>query len=410
MDGSSIFNNTMLVNGLIQSNGYPIFSYVYSAGNNLPAFIFDKPSQYFTGIGSHGAADEIFFGAVDTSTYNWVDDYTQKWYFNGQVQAPLGFTTDNTCRLLVMGYNELDIYTNYTGNSDFWINYRTPSGSVKRDTIIIGDGEAGRGWITACAHIVSGNDGTNYMGLSRDGGGVRAAGLWDYLAGCWALVSNGSYTQLQENIYINKELMVGGDGGKGHIRLTNGSKSVLLRFDGENFWILGSDYATFGDNWKEYDIGHPLYLSLSDGSLHASKLYGAVWNDYAEYRKAESIEPGRCVIEQASKEMKLSTERLQPGAEIISDTFGFAIGETNECKTPIAATGRVLAYPYEDRDSYPLGAAVCSGPNGTVSLMTREEIKEYPERIIGTVSEIPDYEEWGTGKVKVDGRIWIRIR
>ena len=81
---------------------------------------------------------------------------------------------------------------------------------------------------------------------------------------------------------------------------------------------------------------------------------------------------------------------LQPGAEVISDTFGFAIGETDEYKTPIAAAGRVLAYPNEDRYSYPLGCAVCSGPNGTVSQMTREEIREYPERIIGTVSEIPD--------------------
>lgn len=139
-------------------------------------------------------------------------------------------------------------------------------------------------------------------------------------------------------------------------------------------------------------------------------LYGAAWNDYAEYRNAELVEPGRVVIEHESGEMKLSTERLQPGAEVISDTFGFAIGETEECKTPIATTGRVLAYPNEDKDSYSLGAAVCSGPNGTVSLMTREEIREYPERIIGTVSEIPKYEEWGTGKVKVNGRIWIRIK
>jgi hypothetical protein len=70
-----------------------------------------------------------------------------------------------------------------------------------------------------------------------------------------------------------------------------------------------------------------------------------------------------------------------------------------------------LAYPAEDRYSYPLGAAVCSGPNGTVSLMTREEIKEYPERIIGTVSEIPEYDEWGTEqKIKVNNRIWIRIK
>ena len=152
------------------------------------------------------------------------------------------------------------------------------------------------------------------------------------------------------------------------------------------------------------------YNQTGLGTFQAGAVWGAVWNDYAEFRKAESIEPGRCVIEHSSAEMKLSTERLQPGAEIISDTFGFAIGETDECKTPIASSGRVLAYPYEDRNSYPLGAAVCSGPNGTISLMTREEIKEYPERIIGTVSEIPNYEEWGTGKVKVNGRIWIRIR
>ena len=101
---------------------------------------------------------------------------------------------------------------------------------------------------------------------------------------------------------------------------------------------------------------------------------------------------------------------MQPGAEVVSDTFGFAIGETNECKTPIAVSGRVLVYPYEDRNSYQPGDAVCSGPNGTVSKMSREEIKEYPERIIGTVSEIPDYEVWGQSGIKVYNRIWIRLR
>jgi hypothetical protein len=29
--------------------------------------------------------------------------------------------------------------------------------------------------------------------------------------------------------------------------------------------------------------------------------------------------------------------------------------------------------------------------------MTREEIREYPERIIGTVSEIPNYDIWHAG-------------
>ena len=146
------------------------------------------------------------------------------------------------------------------------------------------------------------------------------------------------------------------------------------------------------------------------GAIYGTKVYNAVWNDYAEFRKAETVEPGRVVIEDISGEMKISTERLQAGASIVSDTFGSAMGETNECKTPLAVAGRALAYTYEDRNSYPLGAAVCTGPNGTVSLMTREEIMMYPDRIVGTVSEIPNYETWGTGNVEVNGRIWIKVR
>ena len=42
--------------------------------------------------------------------------------------------------------------------------------------------------------------------------------------------------------------------------------------------------------------------------------------------------------------------------------------------------------------------------------MTDEEEEKYSGRIIGTISEIPDYEIWGTGKVQVNGRVWIRIR
>jgi hypothetical protein len=48
--------------------------------------------------------------------------------------------------------------------------------------------------------------------------------------------------------------------------------------------------------------------------------------------------------------------------------------------------------------------------------MTREEVKEYPDRIVGTVSCVPDYDEWGGGDnadrpaVNVDNRIWIKIK
>jgi len=111
-----------------------------------------------------------------------------------------------------------------------------------------------------------------------------------------------------------------------------------------------------------------------------------------------------------------TTQRLMPGCKFVSDTYGALMGETKEAKTPIAVSGRVLAYPYRNRNDYPLGAAVCSAPNGTVDIMTREEIMTYPERIVGTVSEIPDYEIWHGGDkecpsdIQVNDRIWIYVR
>lgn len=146
-------------------------------------------------------------------------------------------------------------------------------------------------------------------------------------------------------------------------------------------------------------------------------LFGAAWNDYAEFRKDnqdEIQEPGRCVYELGNGVLALTTERLQRGCEIISDTFGFAIGqdESNNCNTPIAVSGRVLAYVYEGKDfaKNHIGWPVCSGPNGTVSIMTEEEEEKYSSRIIGTISEVPDYKFWGTKSVEVKERVWIRIK
>ena len=154
----------------------------------------------------------------------------------------------------------------------------------------------------------------------------------------------------------------------------------------------------------------------SGENIYGVKVYNAVWNDYAEYRKADTLEPGYCVTETISGTMTKSTARLQPGCKIISDTFGTCMGRTSEAQTPIAVAGRVLVYPYRNRYEYELGAAVCSAPDGKVDIMTREEVMMYPERIVGTVSEIPNYEEWNGGalespeKIKVNGRIWIYIK
>lgn len=186
----------------------------------------------------------------------------------------------------------------------------------------------------------------------------------------------------------------------------------------------GSDWGIVIEKNKAYDYGMAIRCKSNGthgldvtGRITGTTVYGAVWNDYAECRKvAAEIGPGRVVYETNSKVMRLTNMRLQPSCRIVSDTYGMCIGETEEAKTPIAVTGRVLVYPYRSRSEYQLGAAVCSAPNGTVDIMTREEIMTYPERIIGTVSEIPDYEIWHAGErdgnheIKVNGRIWIYVR
>lgn len=147
-----------------------------------------------------------------------------------------------------------------------------------------------------------------------------------------------------------------------------------------------------------------------DGNLSANKVFNAVFNDYAECRTTIDLSPGHVVVDNDDGTLSCSSKRLQPGAQVISDTFGHSMGETEFAKTHIAVAGRVLAYTYQPRENYHAGMAVCSAPNGTIDIMTREEIKEYPDCIIGIVSEIPNYEYWGTDNIKVDNRIWIKVK
>lgn len=90
-------------------------------------------------------------------------------------------------------------------------------------------------------------------------------------------------------------------------------------------------------------------------------------------------------------------------------------------KTPLGVSGRVLVYPYQDRNNYHVGDCLCAAPGGTADIMTREEVIKYPDRIIGIVDEIPDYEVWNASlsltseaksetNIQVNGRIWIYVR
>lgn len=289
------------------------------------------------------------------------------------------------------------------------------------------------------------NGSTGYISLSRDDNGAQLYGLWDCIKQQWIVQSDGT------NVYFhgNADSASNADTVDGY----HASSFAFSMFAPSNDFnkITSSGFYRVNNNltnnppsaeWGQLIVGHgggdtitQIYADWQSGTLYTRSgnpadvggsgvwtqwyqlwkkgdlVTGAVWNDYAEFREGDTIESGRCVIEAGDDTLITSIERMMPGANITSDTFGFAIGETEQAKTPIAVSGRVLAYPYESREEFKknIGRPVCSGPNGTVSIMTDEEYRDKGYCAIGTISAVPDYEEWGTGKVKVNRRVWIKV-
>lgn len=147
------------------------------------------------------------------------------------------------------------------------------------------------------------------------------------------------------------------------------------------------------------------------GDIYCKTVNGTIANDYAEYRsQLKEIQPGRVAYCDDDGLLKTTVQRLQCFEGVVSDTFGFSIGKNDKNQTPLAVSGRVLVYTDSDKENFHNGDVVCAAPNGTVSRMTREEIVKYPDRIVGIVSEIPNYNYWGSDKIEVNNRIWIRVK
>ena len=202
------------------------------------------------------------------------------------------------------------------------------------------------------------------------------------------------------------------------ISLKANTLKTVAATDGK-YYVLGVVSTTNDDpNSRNSDsTSKTVYhaTGLGDGHENANGIYfnntgvlfGSAWNDFAEYRECDCNEPGTCVVEVGDGTLMTSNDYLLPAASIISDTYGMVIGANKESSSPLAVAGRVLA-KVENREELKVGDALKTAPHGKLAKMTREEIKEYPDRIVGYVSEFPTYEEWNG--VKTNGRIWIKIK
>lgn len=140
-----------------------------------------------------------------------------------------------------------------------------------------------------------------------------------------------------------------------------------------------------------------------------SVLYGAAWNDIAEFRQAtKKFAPGHCLTEDNGT-LVFSSHSRDRMCYIVSDTYGFCFGPEAETNVPVAIVGRVLAYA-ADRNSLKVGDAVCSDGRGQIRKMKWWEKIFYPQSIVGYVSEIPSYQYWGEHRTLVNERVWVRVR
>lgn len=170
--------------------------------------------------------------------------------------------------------------------------------------------------------------------------------------------------------------------------------------DTAKYWLITCDE-------EGNAICHVENMNKSNGIYITSNgvLHGGAWNDYAENRRCTSGDVGEVVCEQGNGTLILSTEKLQPLPYVISDTYGMLIGNKGDEYKPVAVTGRVLV---KVNCPVKVGDVLCADKDGCATVMTRGEVANYPDRILGIVSEIPTYDTWND--VEINNRVWITIK
>ena len=355
-------------------------SYVLTTGGIVAVkFTNSVPANATLNIGSKGAKNIFYNGAKITANIIQAGDLAHFMYDGTQYQL-LGIEPKN--RTAASSGTAMSLVT--TGEKYTWNNKSTVSVT---QTLTSGT-EIGKITINGTATSLYCNANTDTkvtQAYSTTNNSFPL--LMTATSGITSTSSRGDTTSI-----VNNSLYANPSTGQLNANIINTQK------------LIGAGSDIYGDTLPSSGVEGQIFFQTAPAAGSS--------NDYAEYRVGKDIKGacfGRVVVENGDDSLSYSTERLQPGGNIVSDTYGYIIGVVEGLALPIAVAGRVLAYTYESRYEFEPGDAVCTAPNGTVSKMTREEIQEYPDRIIGYVSCVPEYEIWGDN-VAVNGRIWIKVK
>jgi len=143
-----------------------------------------------------------------------------------------------------------------------------------------------------------------------------------------------------------------------------------------------------------------------NGCFYATKVYNAVWNDYADFQLLldnESI-PGICYYETGLGLTKCSKRAQKGVVGICTDTFGTSVGNNSkQHQVPIAVSGWVLAHIDK---KYTPGTLLLNDKNGNLTKVKWYERLFLYERVVAIYARDENNEVWNG--IKVNNRHWVK--
>jgi hypothetical protein len=152
-----------------------------------------------------------------------------------------------------------------------------------------------------------------------------------------------------------------------------------------------------------------------DGYLYGTRVYGAVWNDIADFVEVDEDfkgKPGKVYFRTDKGLVREAAERAQRGClGIYSDTYGLSAGgDSSKKQIPLAVGGWALAYV---RGKVRVGDALVSGPEGYLVKATLWDRLFHSERILAIYDRVEKELTWPANhenSVVVDNRVWVKVR
>lgn len=134
-----------------------------------------------------------------------------------------------------------------------------------------------------------------------------------------------------------------------------------------------------------------------DGYFYATRVYNAVYNDYAECFESNGLvynEIVNRIVEIGSdKKLKLANEESKGVIGVVSDSYGFLLNGSEEeirdgLKIPVGLVGTLFVDAEDMVDDQFMNRFVCSGKDGKARIVPVGEVYKYEGSIVGKIINI----------------------